>query len=48
VRERLHCLRAAFRRLFLLDPPDDPDPQSTAEATAVRTEWIRSHRPDRR
>jgi hypothetical protein len=48
MRDRLSCMRAAFRRLFLLDRDDDPDPQSTADATAARTAWVRAHRPDRR
>lgn len=46
MRERLSCLRTAFRRLFLLDLPEDPDPQSTADATAARTAYIRANRPD--
>jgi len=39
---------ALWALLFRLVPPqhwEDEDPQSTAEATAVRNRWIEDHRP---
>lgn len=48
MRERLHCLRLALHRMLRPPPFVDEDPQSTAEATAVRTAWVRRNRPDRR
>jgi hypothetical protein len=48
VRDFLRHLAAALRELLHPAPFVDDDPQSTADATAVRTDWIRSHRPDRR
>jgi hypothetical protein len=45
MRERLRHLAAALREL--LHPPfEDEDPQSTADATAARTAYIRANRPD--
>jgi hypothetical protein len=45
MRERLACLRAAWWR-FIHPPFEDEDPQSTADATAARTAYIRANRPD--
>ena len=36
-------VKAAFWDLVTPAQEDDPDPQSTAEATAARTAWIRDH-----
>lgn len=46
MRERLSCLLAAIREVIHPAPFEDDDPQSTADATAARTEWIRRNRPD--
>jgi len=48
MRERLHCLRLALREVIWPAPFEDPDPQSTADATAARTAIIRANRPDDR
>ena len=37
-------VKAAFWDLVTPPREEDPDPQSTAEATAARTRWIREHR----
>jgi hypothetical protein len=47
MRDFLHCLRSAWQHLVKPPPFVDEDPQSTADATAVRTNWIRTHRPDK-
>jgi hypothetical protein len=45
MRERLACLRAAFRRLFLLDPSPEPDEDDVSPA-AFR-QWVAaSKHPD--
>jgi len=41
-------LKAALWELLKPTVEEDPDPQSTDEATAARTKWIRENRPDRR
>jgi hypothetical protein len=46
VREFLGHLRAAVREVIWPAPFEDPDPQSTADATAARTAYIRANRPD--
>jgi len=46
VREFFACLRTALREVFKPAPFVDPDPQSTADATAARTAYIRANRPD--
>ena len=43
MRERLSCLLAALREVFHPAPFVDEDPQSTADATAARTRWVRDH-----
>ena len=43
-----HQAKAAFWELLKPTVEEDPDPQSTDEATAARTKWIRENRPDRR
>ena len=37
-------LKAALWELLKPTVEEDPDPQSTADATAARTRWIREHR----
>ena len=39
-------LRAALWELLKPTVEEDPDPQSTAEATAARTRSVRENRPD--
>lgn len=39
-------LLAALSEMLRPTFPVDDDPQSTAEATATRTRWIREHRPE--
>lgn len=46
MRERLSCLRAAFRRLFLLDPQvREPDENEVSKAALAQ--WVAGHKhPD--
>ena len=46
MRAWLSCLLAALRELVRPAPFEDEDPQSTADATAARTAYIRDHRPE--
>jgi hypothetical protein len=56
--ERFHCLRAAFRRLFLLDPLPEPDEDEVSKVALLQWVAARKHpaecmggcqcRPDRR
>lgn len=45
---RWEAIKVAFRELFNPRPRelDDDERQSTDEATAARTAWVRSHRRD--
>ena len=45
MRRFLSNLLAALSEMLRPTFPMDDDPQSTAEATAARTAWIREHRP---
>jgi hypothetical protein len=44
MRDFWSCLRAALREVFKPAPFVDEDPQSTADATAARTAWVRAKR----
>lgn len=46
MRDRLSCMRAAFRRLFLLDP--SPEPDEDVVTPAAFRQWIAGHKHPRR